>query len=233
MARGSGGGRAGPGRRKSVRVKTARGRKLSSTRWLQRQLNDPYVQEAQRQGYRSRSAFKLLDLNERFGLLRPGARVLDLGAAPGGWSQVAAHVVGSGGVVVAVDIQEIDPLAGVTVLLGDIYDADMPERVQAALGGPADLVMSDMAAPSTGHANTDHLRTMALLDAACDIARGLLRPGGAFVGKVLQGGTEQALLALLKRDFTKVAHAKPAASRKESAEMYLVALGFRGDAPSS
>jgi 23S rRNA (uridine2552-2'-O)-methyltransferase len=229
MARGSGGGRAGSGRRKSVRVKTARGRKISSTRWLQRQLNDPYVQEAQRQGYRSRAAFKLLDLDERYGFLRPGARVLDLGAAPGGWSQVAAQAVGSNGTVVAIDIQEIEPLAGVTVLQGDIYDEDLPERVKAALGGPADVVMSDMAAPSTGHAATDHLRTMALLEAAYDIARDLLRPGGAFVGKVLQGGTEQTLLTQLKRDFTKVAHAKPAASRKESAEMYLVALGFRGD----
>lgn len=229
MARGSGGG-AGPGRRKSVRVKTARGRKISSTRWLQRQLNDPYVQEAQRRGYRSRSAFKLLELDERYSLLRTGMRVLDLGAAPGGWSQVAVNVVGSGGTVVAVDVQEIEPIGGVTILLGDIYDADMPERVQAALGGPADIVMSDMAAPATGHARTDHLRTMALLEAAYDIARGLLRPGGTFVGKVLQGGTEQGLLTLLKRDFTKVAHAKPAASRKESAEMYLVAFGFRGDA---
>jgi 23S rRNA (uridine2552-2'-O)-methyltransferase len=229
MARGSGSGRGGSGRRKSVRVKTARGRKISSTRWLQRQLNDPYVQEAQRQGYRSRAAFKLLDLDERYGFLRPGARVLDLGAAPGGWSQVAAQAVGSNGTVVAIDIQEIEPLAGVTLLQGDIYDEDLPERVKAALGGPADVVMSDMAAPSTGHAATDHLRTMALLEAAYDIARDLLRPGGAFVGKVLQGGTEQTLLTQLKRDFTKVAHAKPAASRKESAEMYLVALGFRGD----
>jgi len=229
MARRSGRG-AGPGRRKSVRVKTARGRKLSSTRWLQRQLNDPYVQEAKRKGYRSRAAFKLLELDERFGLLRAGARVLDLGAAPGGWSQVAADTVGAEGVVVAVDIQEIEPLAGVTILQGDIYDADLPARVAAALGGRADLVMSDMAAPATGHAQTDHLRTMALLEAAYDIARGLLAPGGAFVGKVLQGGTEQALLTALKRNFAKVAHAKPAASRKESAEMYLVALGFRGEA---
>lgn len=229
MARRSG-GRAGPGRRKSVRVKTARGRRLSSTRWLRRQLNDPYVQEAQRRGYRSRAAFKLIQLNERYHFLHKGARVLDLGAAPGGWSQVAAQVVGPDGAVVAVDVQEIEPLAGVTVLQGDIFDGDLPERVEAALAGPADLVMSDMAAPATGHAQTDHLRTMALLEAAYDVARGLLRPGGAFVGKVLQGGTEQALLAQLKRDFTKVAHAKPAASRKESAEMYLVALGFRGDA---
>jgi 23S rRNA (uridine2552-2'-O)-methyltransferase len=142
---------------------------------------------------------------------------------------VAAQAVGSNGTVVAIDIQEIEPLAGVTLLQGDIYDEDLPERVKAALGGPADVVMSDMAAPSTGHAATDHLRTMALLEAAYDIARDLLRPGGAFVGKVLQGGTEQTLLTQLKRDFTKVAHAKPAASRKESAEMYLVALGFRGE----
>lgn len=227
MARGSGRG-AGPGRRKSVRVKTARGRKLSSTRWLRRQLNDPYVQEARRKGYRSRAAFKLLELNERFRLLRPGARVLDLGAAPGGWSQVAARAVGAEGVVVAVDIQEIEPLAGVTILQGDIYDAALPTRVADALGGNADLVMSDMAAPSTGHAQTDHLRTMALLEAAYDIARHLLGPSGVFVGKVLQGGTEQALLTLLKRDFARVVHAKPAASRKESAEMYLVALDYRG-----
>jgi len=230
MARRNGGG-AGPGRRKSVRVKTARGRKLSSTLWLQRQLNDPYVQEAQRLGYRSRAAFKLLELNERFHVLRSGARVLDLGAAPGGWSQVAAQVVGPAGVVVAVDIQEIEPITGVTVLRGDIYDRDLPDRVRVALGGAADLVMSDMAAPATGHARTDHLRTMALLEAAYDIARDLLRPGGAFLGKVLQGGTERTLLAQLKRDFARVAHAKPAASRKESAEMYLVALGFRWDEP--
>lgn len=229
MARRSGGA-GGQGRRKSVRVKTARGRKLSSTRWLQRQLNDPYVQEAQRRGYRSRAAFKLRELDARFGLLRRGARILDLGAAPGGWSQAAAEAVGSEGRVVAVDIQAVEPLAGVTVLQGDVYDDDLPDRVKDALGGPADLVLSDMAAPATGHARTDHLRTMALLEAAYEIARGVLRPGGAFVGKVLQGGTEQALLAQLKRDFAKVAHAKPAASRKESAEMYLVAIGFRGDA---
>jgi 23S rRNA (uridine2552-2'-O)-methyltransferase len=225
MPRGKSGGSEGGSRRKSVRVRTARGRKLSSTRWLQRQLNDPYVQEAQRLGYRSRSAFKLIQLNEKFGFLKPGARVVDLGAAPGGWAQVS---VAAGATVVGIDVQEIEPLPGATLMVGDIYDEDIPERLRDALDGPADVVMSDMAAPSTGHAATDHLRVMALIEAAYDVARHLLKPGGIFVGKVLQGGTERDLLQALKRDFTKVSHAKPAASRADSSELYIVAVGFRG-----
>lgn len=229
MSRGGGSGRSSGSRRKTVRVKTARGRKLSSTRWLQRQLNDPYVEEARKLGYRSRAAFKLEDLNEKFGFLKPGARILDLGAAPGGWTQIAVAAVGAKGRVVALDIQEVEPVPGAVHLLGDIYDEDVIDRLRDALGGPADVVMSDMAAPSTGHAQTDHLRVMALIEAAYDVAQTLLAPGGVFVGKVLQGGTERGLLETLKRDFAKVSHAKPAASRADSREMYLVAESFRRD----
>ena len=228
MARNSGRGRTGASRRESVKVRTARGRKLSSTRWLQRQLNDPYVQEAQRLGYRSRAAFKLQWLDEKYRLFRRGARVVDLGAAPGGWTQVAVAAVGEEGRVVSVDLSDFEPVAGAECLVGDVYDPDIDARIREILGGPADVVMSDMAAPSTGHASTDHLRVMALLEAAYDIARPLLKPGGAFVGKILQGGTERELLTVLKRDFAKVVHAKPDASRKDSSEMYLVATGFRG-----
>ncbi|MCG8542574.1 MAG: RlmE family RNA methyltransferase [Alphaproteobacteria bacterium] len=228
MARNSGRGRSGPSRRASVKVKTARGRKISSTRWLQRQLNDPYVQEAQRLGFRSRAAFKLQWLDEKYRLFRRGARVVDLGAAPGGWTQVAVAAVGAEGRVVALDLNDFEPVAGAECLTGDVYDPEIDARIRDALGGPADVVMSDMAAPSTGHAVTDHLRVMALLEAAYEIARPLLKPGGAFVGKILQGGTERELLTMLKRDFAKVVHAKPDASRKDSSEMYLVATGFRG-----
>lgn len=224
-----GGGRGGGSRRKTVRVKTARGRKLSSTRWLQRQLNDPYVEEARKRGYRSRAAFKLDDLNEKYGFLKPGARILDLGAAPGGWTQIAVAAAGAKGRVVALDIQDVEPVPGAVHLLGDIYDDDVIDRLRDALGGPADVVMSDMAAPSTGHAQTDHLRVMALIEAAYDVAQALLAPGGVFVGKVLQGGTERDLLETLKRDFAKVSHAKPAASRADSREMYMVAESFRRD----
>jgi 23S rRNA (uridine2552-2'-O)-methyltransferase len=230
MSRGGGsGGRGGGTRRKTVRVKTARGRKPSSTRWLQRQLNDPFVEEARKLGYRSRAAFKLEELNEKFGFLKPGARVLDLGAAPGGWTQIAIAVVGEKGTVVALDIQEVEPVPGAVHLLGDIYDEDVIDRLREALGGPADVVMSDMAAPSTGHAPTDHLRVMALIEAAYDVAQHLMAPGGVFVAKVLQGGTERELLEMLKWDFVKVSHAKPAASRADSREMYLVAESFRRD----
>jgi 23S rRNA (uridine2552-2'-O)-methyltransferase len=224
----SGGG--GAPRDPAVRVKTARRRKASSTHWLRRQLNDPYVAEAKRRGYRSRAAFKLIEIDDRFHLLGRGARVVDLGAAPGGWSQVAAERVGDtgGGLVVAVDLAEMDPIAGVTFLLLDFTEGDAPEQVAAALGGPVDLVLSDMAAPATGHASTDHLRIMALCEAALDFAAGVLKPGGGFVAKVLQGGTERGLLQRLKRDFAAVRHVKPPASRKESAEMYVVATGFRG-----
>ncbi|MBT3629266.1 MAG: RlmE family RNA methyltransferase [Rhodospirillaceae bacterium] len=212
----------------AVRVKTARGRKPSSTRWLQRQLNDPYVKAAQDAGYRSRAAFKLLELDERFGLLKGARRVLDLGAAPGGWSQVAVAKLGPGTVVVAVDISEVEALAGVMALQMDALDPDSLPAMTTALGGQADIVMSDMAAASTGHTGTDHLRVMALCEAAIDIAEDVLGPDGAFVAKVLKGGTERELLDRLKRNFAKVRHAKPPASRADSAEVYVVAQGFRG-----
>ena len=216
----------------SVRVKTARRRKSSSTRWLQRQLNDPYVSEAKRQGYRSRAAFKLIEIDDRFELLRPGLRVLDLGAAPGGWSQVAAERVDAGGdkggAVLAVDLLQVDALPGVDHLELDFMDEEAPGLIRERLGGPVDVVLSDMAAPATGHASTDHLRIMALCETALDFAIHVLRPGGAFVAKVLQGGTEQNLLAQMKKQFASVRHVKPPASRKDSAEMYVVATGFRG-----
>jgi len=224
--------RSGGGRQLTVRVKHARRRKPSSTEWLTRQLNDPYVAEARRQGYRSRAAFKLQQLDERFHLLGRGRRVVDLGCAPGGWSQVAVERVGAlsptGGVVVGVDLAETDSLPGVTVLHGDFRDEAIQAQIRAALGGPADLVLSDMAAPSTGHAATDHLRVVALAEDALALAQTLLKPGGAFVAKVFQGGAAGELLAALKQAFAEVRHAKPAASRAESAETYVVAKGFRG-----
>jgi len=213
------------------KVKTAKKRKPSSTRWLQRQLNDPYVHEARAQGYRSRAAFKLAELDDRFHLLRPGQRVVDLGAAPGGWTQVAIERVNpggpKGGVVVGIDILEWDPLPGATTLVGDFLADDAPARLIDALGGPADLVLSDMAAPATGHGGTDHLRIVALVEVALDFALSVLAPGGSFVAKVFQGGTEKTLLDTLKRRFATVRHAKPPASRAESAETYVVATGFR------
>ena len=233
MAR-RGGGRGSKsnltGRNLTERVKTAKGRKLSSTRWLQRQLNDPYVAEAQTRGYRSRAAFKLIELDDRFRFLSPGKRVVDLGAAPGGWTQVAVERVlkGDKGKVVGLDISEMEPVAGATILHGDFLDDDAPERLREVLDGPADIVLSDMAAPSTGHPSTDHLRIMALCEAALMFAEEVLAPGGAFVAKVLQGGTEHQLLADMKRSFDVVRHAKPPASRSDSAEMYVVALGFKG-----
>ena len=214
------------------KVKTAKKRKPSSTRWLQRQLNDPYVHEARKQGYRSRAAFKLRELDDRFHLLKAGLRVVDLGAAPGGWTQVAVERVkpgtGSGGAVVGIDILDWDPVPGATALVGDFLADDSPERLKQALGGPADLVLSDMAAPATGHASTDHLRIVAMVEVALDFAMDVLAPGGAFVAKVFQGGTERTLLETLKRAFASVRHAKPPASRAESAETYVVATGFRG-----
>jgi 23S rRNA (uridine2552-2'-O)-methyltransferase len=212
-----------------IRVKTAKGRKVSSQRWLERQLNDPYVREAKAKGYRSRAAFKLVELDDRFHFLKPGARVLDLGAAPGGWSQVAAKRVGAKGKVVAADILEMAALPGVTVLQADIGDPDSPAKLQVALGAPADVVLSDMAASTTGHRATDHLRTITLLEAALDIAAAVLKPGGAFVGKVFQGGATGELLARIKKMFREVRHVKPRASRAESVELYLVALGYRGE----
>ena len=213
-----------------VRVRSAGRRKPSSTQWLNRQLNDPFVAEAKRLGYRSRAAFKLIQLDERFHLLRPGCRVVDLGCAPGGWTQVTAAHVGSRGSVVGIDLNPTDPLPGATVLTGDFHDQDTAQAVRGALGGPADLVLSDMAAPATGHAATDHLRIVALAEDAFAFATTILKPGGAFVAKVFQGGAEGELLGSLKRAFAEVRHAKPAASRAESAETYVVAKGFRGRA---
>jgi 23S rRNA (uridine2552-2'-O)-methyltransferase len=232
MARASGGRGVGS-RPLAVRVKSARRRKPSSKEWLERQLNDPFVAEARRLGYRSRAAFKLVQLNTRFHLLAPGRRVLDLGCAPGGWSQVAAQLVGSmagRGTVVGIDLLATDAIPGASLLVGDFRDPATAASIRAALGGPADIVLSDMAAPATGHAATDHLRIVALAEDAFAFAAAVLKPGGAFVAKVFQGGTEGALLAELKRAFAEVRHAKPAASRAESAETYAVAKGFRGGA---
>lgn len=215
------------GRGLRVKVKSAKGRGVSSVRWLERQLNDPYVREAKTKGYRSRAAFKLVELDAKFHFLKPGARVLDLGAAPGGWSQVAAARVGASGTVVAADILEMQPLPGVIVLKADLLDAGTPALLKEALGGPADIVMTDMAAPTTGHRATDHLRTTALLEAALDMAEDVLRPGGTFVGKAFQGGASNDLLSRIKRSFLAVKHVKPPASRAESVELYLVATGFR------
>jgi 23S rRNA (uridine2552-2'-O)-methyltransferase len=203
-------------------------RTLSSRTWLERQISDPYVARAKREGFRSRAAFKLAEIDDKYRLLKPGARVVDLGAAPGGWSEIAARRVGSGGRVVAIDILDMKPVAGVTFEKLDFLNAAAPERLKAMLGGKADVVLSDMAANATGHRQTDHLRIMALAEVAAEFAREVLAPGGAFVCKVLQGGTEAALLAALKRDFASVKHVKPPASRKDSAELYLVAKGFRG-----
>jgi 23S rRNA (uridine2552-2'-O)-methyltransferase len=215
-------------RAKAVRVRTAKKRSSSSTQWLQRQLNDPYVAEAKRRGYRSRAAFKLEQLDDRFRFLKPGARVVDLGCAPGGWLQVARARIGAKGAVVGIDCLPTGPIPGATIHELDFLDPAAPERLKAALGGAADAVLSDMAAPTTGHAATDHLRIVALAEAAFAFAEEVLAPGGTFVAKVFQGGTEGALLAALKRAFASVRHAKPAASRAESAETYVVAQGFRG-----
>jgi len=227
MARGGSSG----GRQLTVRVRRARRRKPSSTEWLTRQLNDPYVAEAHRLGYRSRAAFKLIQLDDRFHLLAPGRRVVDLGCAPGGWTQIAAHRVGAAtgrGALVGIDLLPTEPVPGATLLAADFRDPAAADRVREALGGPADVVLSDMAAPATGHAPTDHLRIVALAEEALAFAETVLRPDGVFVAKVFQGGAEGALLAALKRGFAVVRHAKPAASRAESAETYVVATGFRG-----
>ena len=238
------GGLPAGGRGKAVRVKTASRRRPSSTRWLERQLNDPYVNEAHRLGFRSRAAFKLMQLDERFHLLAPGKRIVDLGAAPGGWTQLAVAGVApasakasagepaiarraTAGRVVAVDIAPMDPVPGAIVLQGDCREAATIAAVKEALGGPADLVLSDMAPAATGHAQTDHLRIMALAEIAHESAVALLAPGGSFVCKVLQGGAQGDLLAALRRDFAAVRHVKPPASRADSSEVYLVAQGFR------
>jgi 23S rRNA (uridine2552-2'-O)-methyltransferase len=209
----------------AVNVKTARHRKLSSTMWLRRQLNDPYVARAKADGYRSRAAYKLLELSEKFDLIKPGTRVVDLGCAPGGWLQVA--VKAGAGQVVGVDYLDVAPVAGATILKMDFLDDDAPDRLKTALGGNADLVLSDMAAPTTGHKQTDHLRIVALAEAALDFAEDVLAPGGAFVSKVFQGGAESELLSRLRKEFAVVKHAKPKASRPDSAEKYVVATGFR------
>jgi len=219
------------GRRATVRVKTARGRTVSSQRWLQRQLNDPYVVEAKKRGYRSRAAFKLLQIDDQFRFLKPGGRIIDLGAAPGGWTQVSVERVSSGknkGVVIGIDLTPVEPIAGATVLAKDFYDEDAPALLTELLGGPADVVLSDMAAAATGETQIDHMRIMGLAEAAHDFARQILKPGGTYIAKVLRGGTERTLLDRLKKDFEKVRHVKPEASRADSAEMYVVGLGFRG-----
>jgi 23S rRNA (uridine2552-2'-O)-methyltransferase len=211
------------------RIRTAKGRKVSSTRWIERQLNDPYVRRARAENYRSRAAYKLLELDERFGLLRGVKSVVDLGIAPGGWSQVVrrrspqAQVVG-------IDLLPTEPIDGVAILQMDFMDDEAPAKLRDALGGPADLVLSDMAANTVGHQQTDHLRTMALVEAGLEFAREVLRPGGAYVAKVLAGGADNALVAELKRSFATVKHAKPPASRKDSSEWYVVAQGFKGEA---
>jgi 23S rRNA (uridine2552-2'-O)-methyltransferase len=213
-----------------VRLRTGKGRSLAQRLWLERQLNDPYVARARREGLRSRAAYKLIEIDDKHRFLKGGGRVVDLGAAPGGWSQVAAKRVGADagrGRVVAIDILEIPAIAGVEALHLDFLDADAPDRLKERLGGPADVVLSDMAANATGHRKTDHLKIMALAEAAAAFAREVLAPGGTFLCKVLQGGTEGALLADLKRDFATVRHVKPAASRADSAELYVLATGFR------
>ncbi|MDJ1160184.1 RlmE family RNA methyltransferase [Chelatococcus sp. SYSU_G07232] len=215
-----------------VRVRTAGKRSVASTRWLERQLNDPYVARAKREGYRSRAAYKLLEMDEKYRLLKPGQRVVDLGAAPGGWAQVAARKVGAPGRgrVVGIDLLDIEPIPGVDFVQLDFLAPEAPDKLFALLGGPADVVMSDMAANATGHKKTDHLKIMGLAEAAVDFARQVLAPGGIFLAKVLQGGTENTLLADLKRDFAVVRHVKPAASRADSSELYVLATGFRGGA---
>jgi 23S rRNA (uridine2552-2'-O)-methyltransferase len=238
---GAGGGRArgtgsahgtGGARSLSVRVKTAKGRKIASTRWLQRQLNDPYVEAAKREGFRSRAAFKLTEIDDKHRLLKPGMVVLDLGAAPGGWSQVAAARVGAGdgtGRVIAVDLSAIDPVPDVEALVLDMSEPESGDRIKEALGGAlTDVVLSDMAASSTGHRQIDHLRVVALAESALDIAEEVLKPGGTFLAKVLQGGADKTLLERLKQGFAQVKHIKPKASRADSAEVYVLATDFRG-----
>ncbi|MBU6444550.1 MAG: RlmE family RNA methyltransferase [Alphaproteobacteria bacterium] len=211
-----------------VKLKTARGRKLSSQHWLERQLNDPYVRAAKAKGYRSRAAFKLIELDDKFHVLKPGARVLDLGAAPGGWVQVAQQRIGANGRIIGADILAMEPIPGAELLVADLLDPETPARLKSALGGPADVVLSDMAAATTGHRATDHLRTVALIEAALEVAEDVLKPGGAFIGKVFQGGAAGELLTRIKQRFSVVKHVKPPASRQESVELYLVAQGFKG-----
>ena len=230
-----GSGREG-GRALKTRVKSAGKRTLSSKLWLERQLNDPYVAQARREGYRSRAAYKLLEINEKYKLLKPGQRIVDLGAAPGGWSQIAAVETGARqgkGRVIAIDLLEVDPIEGVEFRQMDFHDPAAPEALREWLGGFADGVLSDMAANATGHRKTDQLRIIGLVELAADFAREVLAPGGFFLAKVLQGGAEGELLARLKREYTTVRHVKPKASRADSAELYLLATGFRGGGPPS
>jgi len=210
-----------------VRVKDKR-KSPSSKVWLERQLNDPYVVRAKREGFRSRAAFKLIEIDDKHRVLKRGAKVVDLGAAPGGWSQVAAKRIGEKGHVVGIDLLEMDEIPGVTFAQIDFLANDAPGRLKEMLGGPADIVLSDMAANATGHRQTDHLKIVALVEAAAEFAAEVLKPGGSFLAKVIQGGTEGTLLAALKRDFASVKHVKPAASRADSAELYVLATGFRG-----
>ena len=209
------------------RVRTAKGRKASSTRWLERQLNDPYVRKAKAENYRSRAAYKLLELDERFGLLKGVKAIVDLGVAPGGWSQVVRRRIPNAKIV-GIDLLPTDPLEGVTLLQMDFMDESAPDRLREALGAPADLVLSDMAANTVGHQQTDHLRTMALVEAGLLFATEVLRPGGAYVAKVLAGGADNQLVAEMKRHFATVKHAKPPASRTDSSEWYVIAQGFTG-----
>ncbi len=222
----------GDARDLTVRLKTARKRSTSSQRWLERQLNDPYVAAAKREGWRSRAAFKLIEIDDKYRFLKPGHRVVDLGAAPGGWTQVAALRVKSTegrGQVIGIDYLHVDSIAGATILEMDFLDAEAPDKLKALLrDGGADVVLSDMAAPTTGHTSTDHLRIMGLAEVAAQFATEVLAPGGAFLAKVFQGGTERDLLDLLKRDFAIVRHVKPKASRADSSELYVLATGFRG-----
>jgi 23S rRNA (uridine2552-2'-O)-methyltransferase len=218
-------GRAGP-----KRLKTARERTPSSQAWLERQINDPFVTQAKARGYRSRAAFKLAEIDDRFGLIGRGARIIDLGCAPGGWLQIALER--GAGVVVGVDLLPVEPLAGATILQADFTDPACPPRLIELLGGAPDLIVCDMAPNTTGHRQTDHLRIVGLVEAAADFAVQVLRPGGAFVSKAFQGGETAALLKLLKQSFAKVRHVKPKASRAESSELYLLATGFKGRAPS-
>jgi 23S rRNA (uridine2552-2'-O)-methyltransferase len=224
-------GRGAGSRQKKVRVRSGN-RSQSSRLWLERQLNDPYVARAKREGMRSRAAYKLIEIDDKARFLKKGARVVDLGAAPGGWSQVAAQRVDAPGQgrVIAIDLLPMEPVPGVNFIELDFLDEAAPAKLMQMIGGPADVVLSDMAANATGHARTDHLKIMALVEVAAEFARDLLAPGGTFLAKVLQGGTEAALLASLKRDYKSVKHVKPPASRADSAELYLLATGFRGGA---
>ena len=217
-------------RQLSVRVKTGRGRTVSQQRWLQRQLNDPYVAKAKREGFRSRAAFKLAEIDEKYHLLKPGQRIVDLGCAPGGWLQVAARKIGldiGKGKIVGIDLLPVEPMAGATLFELDFMADDAPEQLKQALGGEADLVLSDLAANTTGHKKTDHLKIIGLAEIAAEFAAEILKPGGGFLVKLFQGGETAELVTMLKRDYAQVRHVKPAASRADSSELYVLATGFR------